>query len=71
MTLTELRQKRQDGTPVMCMGAYGVVTRVARDGAWADMVWWQGPPNLDGPPPGCPTWSKRSPLNRLAEWEHG
>lgn len=53
------------------MEAHGVVTRVARDGSWADMIWWQGPPRLGEPPDWVPQWRKRQPLGRLDEWEHG
>jgi hypothetical protein len=73
MRIDELRCKRIDGTPVLwrSMKTYGVVTRVARDGSWADMQWWKGPPCLGGPPVGYPTWRKRQPLKCLEVWEHG
>jgi hypothetical protein len=73
MSADTLRQKRHDGTPVFWprFKAYGIVTRVASDGAWADMVWWQGPPNLNRPPDGCAQWRKRQPLKQINEWEHG
>ncbi len=73
MTVDVLRCKRVDGTPVVWfkMRAYGIVTRVAADGSWADMVWWQGPPSLGAPPDGCPQWRKRQPLGCIGEWEHG
>ena len=73
MTVDELRKKRADGTPVLWRSqkAYGIVTRVAADGSWADMIWWQGPPSLGSPPSGYLSWHKRQPLVRLAEWEHG
>jgi hypothetical protein len=73
LTVDDLRQKRVDGTPVLWPGqhAYGIVMRVARDGSWADMRWWQGPPSLGAPPSGFPTWTKRQPLARLSEWRHG
>lgn len=71
MTLERLRQKSADGTPVLWPGmrTYGIVTRVARDGSWADMVWWQGPARLGSPPPGYPCWSKRTALGQLDDWE--
>ena len=64
MELCILRMKAKDKTPVLWpeMKVMGYVTRVARDGSWADMVWSQGPY-------GYP-WSKRQPLDRLAEWQH-
>lgn len=68
MTLETLRRKRADGSPVFWMGCYGRVMRIARDGSWADIEWYSGAwefiRRTDG-------WSKRQPLDRLADWQHG
>jgi hypothetical protein len=64
MTLRHLRIKAIDRTPVFWpeMKVMGTVTRVARDGSWADMIWSQG---------SYVSWRKRQSLDRLAEWQHG
>jgi hypothetical protein len=74
MTLAHLRHKVRDRTPVWWpqMQAAGWVTRVARDGSWADMVWshdW--PPGLDMPRDPWTALRVRQPLDRIAEWQHG
>lgn len=71
VTLEQLRRKRVDGTPLAwdAYSAYGWVTRVARNGAWADMIWAHCcPPTLNGPPDWATQWRKRQPLDRLADW---
>ena len=69
LTANDLRRKARDGTPVLWPGmAVGYVTRVARDGTWADMVWARTWPDLTG---GVRTWRKRQPLDRIGEWRHG
>lgn len=71
LTVEDLRRKRKDGTPVAWNHCYGIVLRVAKDGTWADMWWWQGTARLNGPAEGYPNWRKRSPLANIAEWRHG
>ncbi len=68
LTVEDIRRKARDRTPVLWPGmAVGRVTRVARDGTWADMEWALSLSDLlysDR------TWRKRQSLTRASEWRH-
>jgi len=58
VTLERLRQKRAEGSFVRWWNATGYIVRIARDGSWADMLWFEGDAR----------WSKRQSLARLSDW---